>query len=132
MRFTLLHAVCVTCALAPYATAAAADFEYVRTWNDEGKAYMGDKYFSRLEQGAGLAQMNSQSFQGLGVSYETCRTFCLDGGSMHGYGRCDAFLWAPHGCLGWQGTKNIAALCLLYDGDNHGRAMQVDISLTPC
>ena len=64
MRLTLLHLLCVTCVMAP---CAAADFEYLRTWSEEGQAYIADKYFDRLQQGAGLAQMSSQSFQGLGV-----------------------------------------------------------------
>eukprot|EP00928_Gymnodinium_smaydae_P026754 TRINITY_DN20912_c0_g1_i1.p1 TRINITY_DN20912_c0_g1~~TRINITY_DN20912_c0_g1_i1.p1 ORF type:complete len:156 (+),score=13.99 TRINITY_DN20912_c0_g1_i1:202-669(+) len=76
--------------------------------------FLEGKYFERMQPAAGVSA-------GIGVSYETCRQYCADGGTD----RCDAFIWAPQGCKNWDGTHNIAALCLIYDGDNHGQKANV-------
>ena len=48
--------------------------------------YLTDKYFGRMRQGAGITGINvagPMKIAGSGVAYETCRTYCLDGGNRY-------------------------------------------------
>ena len=45
--------------------------------------YLTDKYFGRMRQGAGINVAGQMTFAGSGVAYETCRTYCLDGGNRY-------------------------------------------------